>query len=80
MDLEVCKAFFMWCSILNASLLLVWSGLCVFAPDWLYRTQSRWFPMPREKFNIALYAFLGGFKLFVLGLNVVPYVALVILT
>ena len=40
---------------------------------------SKWFPLSRDAFNIALYSFLGLFKIFVLGFNLVPYVALVIM-
>ena len=48
------------------------------APDMVYRTQSKWFPIPRETFNVVLYAFLGLFKIVFLVFNVVPYVALLI--
>ena len=47
-------------------------------PNLVYRTQSKWFPIPRETFDILIYSFLGLFKIFFLVFNVVPYVALVI--
>ncbi|MFH1487113.1 MAG: DUF6868 family protein [Chloroflexota bacterium] len=34
--------------------------------------------MPRETFNVAIYSFMGLFKVFVFVFNLVPYVALVI--
>ena len=39
---------------------------------------SRWFPISREAFNLAIYSFIGLYKMFILGFNLVPYVALVI--
>jgi hypothetical protein len=50
----------------------------VFAPDFVYRLQSRWFPLPRESFNVVIYSFLGLFKIFFIIFNVVPYLALLI--
>lgn len=76
MDLQAFTSFFMWCSIINGGLLLFWSVFCLFAMDWVYRTQSRVFPLPRETFDIIMYAFLGAFKLAFLIFNLVPYVAL----
>ncbi len=78
MDIGVVRAFFMWCTILNGALLVLSFLICVFAGDWVYRMQSKWFPIRREAFNVAIYSFLGVFKMFVLVFNLVPYVALVI--
>ena len=78
MDLHVLTTFFMWCTIINAGLLILWIAFCLFAPDLVYRTQSKWFPTPRETFNVVMYSFLGLFKTFFLVFNLVPYVALLI--
>jgi hypothetical protein len=48
------------------------------APDLVYRTQSKWFPIPRETFDVVMYSFLGLFKIVWLVFNVVPYLALLI--
>ena len=79
MDIQTLTTFFMWCTIINGGLFILWAVFCLCAPDLVYRTQSRWFPMPRDIFNIVLYAFLGVFKIVFLIFNVVPYVALLIL-
>ncbi len=78
MNLPTLTTFFMWCSIINGSLLILWTAFSVFAPDLVYRTQSKWFPIPRETFNVVIYSFLGLFKIAFLVFNVVPYVALLI--
>ena len=79
MDIQILRKFFMWCTIMNGALLLLWAIMCVFALDWVYRTQSRWFPMPRESFTVVMYSFLGLFKIIVLTFNVIPYLALLIM-
>ena len=69
----------MWCTIMNGALLLVWTVMFVFAPEVVYRTQSKWFPIPRETLYVAMYSFLGLFKIVFLVFNLVPYLALLIL-
>ena len=78
MDMQTLTAFLMWCTIINGALLVFWTIMLIGAPNLVYRMQSKWFPMPRETFNVVIYAFLGLFKIFFLALNVVPYVALLI--
>ena len=78
MDIQALTTFFMWCAIINGALLVLWTTMLILAPDLVYRTQSKWFPIPRETFNVVIYAFLGLFKIVFLFFNVVPYVALLI--
>ena len=78
MDIGTVRAFFMWCTIMNGALLVLSFLICACAGDWVYRMQSKWFPIRREAFNVAIYSFLGVFKMFVLVFNLIPYVALVI--
>ncbi len=50
----------------------------MFAPNFVYRLQRRCFPVPRESYDIAMYALPGAFKIFYILFNVVPYLALLI--
>ena len=79
MDIQAARNFFMWCSIINGGLLILSFLFCSLAANWVYKVQSRRFPMSRDKFNVAMYCLLGSFKLAVIVFNVVPYIALVIL-
>jgi len=78
MDIQTLTSFFMWCTIMNGALLLLWTTFCISAPDLVYRAQSRWFPIPRETFNVVMYSFIGVFKIVFIVFNVVPYLALLI--
>ena len=78
MDIDIIQLFFMWCTILNATLLGFSFLICAYAGDWVYKTQSKWFPISRETFNGVIYSFIGIFKMFVLFFNLVPYLALMI--
>jgi hypothetical protein len=78
MDIQTLTTFFMWCTIINGALLVLWTTMWILAPNLVYRTQSKWFPIPRETFNVVFYSFLGLFKIVFLVFNVVPYAALLI--
>ena len=78
MDIHTLTTFFMWCTIINGAMLVLWTTMCILAPDLVYRMQSKWFPISRETFNMVIYSFLGVFKIFWLVFNVVPYAALLI--
>jgi hypothetical protein len=77
--MEQLTAFFMWCTIINGSLLMIWSVLATGVPEVLYRIQSKWFPMPRETFTVVFYMFIGMFKMLVIVFNAVPFLALLII-
>lgn len=76
--MQMITTIFMWCTIINGGLLILWAALLTLAPDLLYRTQRPWCPVPRATFDVLIYSFLGLFKIFVLVFNVVPLVALLI--
>jgi len=79
MGIDTVREFFMWCTILNGVLLVLSFLILASAGDWVYRMQSKWFPISREAFYVAIYSFLGAFKIFFLMFNLVPYVALLII-
>ena len=79
MDTRTLTAFFMWCTIINGAILLLWALLFMIAPDWLYRMQKRWFPIARETYNSIFYCFLGAFKILYFFFNLVPYTALLMI-
>jgi hypothetical protein len=79
MDIQTVREFFMWCTIINAALLTVSFLMCASAGGLIYRMHSTWFPMSREAFNVAIYSFLGVYKMLFIALNLVPYLALLIM-
>ncbi len=79
MDLQTLKEFFMWCSIINGGLLAFLVVITSLAPDLVYRTQKKWFPLSREHFEVVMYGFLGLFKVSLIVFNLVPFLALLII-
>jgi len=80
MSIEQIRDFFMWCSIINVALLLFSSLMCICAGGWVYQIHSKVFKISREAFNVAIYTFIGAYKILVILFNVVPWIALLILT
>jgi hypothetical protein len=79
MDIKTLTTFFMWCTIINGALFIYWVLICKFAPDFVYRMQSKWVSISRETYNVLMYSFLGLFKIIFLVFIVIPYVALLII-
>ena len=79
MDIQTLTTFFMWCIVINGGLLVLWATMCMLAPNFVYRLQSKWFPIPRETSDVIMYSFLGLFKIVFLVFNVTPYMALLII-
>lgn len=80
MDVDILRAFFGWCSLINGGFLLLGFLFCTKAGDWVYRMHGKWFPISREVFTTTAYCFIGGMKVLFIMLNLVPYFALVILS
>lgn len=80
MTLALLTDFFFWCSIINGCLLALWIVMMMFAPDLVYRTQYKWFPITREAFSETMYRFLGLFKVLFLLFNLVPWIAFKIIS
>lgn len=76
MDIQTITTFFKWCTIINGSILILWSSLCLLVPEFIFKTQTKWFPIQREPFNLAIFYFLGLFKILYLVFNVTPFLAL----
>lgn len=80
MELETLSRFFLWCTIINFAVLLLWFLLFSLAHDWIHRLHGRWFRLSVEQFNAIHYAGIAAYKIGILLFNLVPYVALRIIS
>jgi len=78
MDLHVVRDVLLWCTVINYGVLLWWFLVFIFAHDWMLRLHGRWFRMPVEQFDAIHYAGMAIYKIGIFLLNLVPYVALLI--
>jgi hypothetical protein len=76
MSIETARGFFLWCSVINYAVLVLWAVLGTLWRDGLYRLWSRWFRVPLDQFDTLN---VGGMMLYKIGIilfNLVPCIAL----
>lgn len=78
MNTDLIQNVLLWCLILNYGFVTVWFLAFMLAHEWMYRMHSRWFKLSREQFDAVHYAGLAIYKVGILLLNLVPYLALLI--
>ncbi|MEO8158975.1 MAG: DUF6868 family protein [Betaproteobacteria bacterium] len=76
MSIDTLRGFLGWCAVINYGVLLGWFLVFVLAHDWMQRLHGRWFRLTVGQFDSIHYAAMAIFKLGILLLNVVPYVAI----
>ncbi len=79
MSFQKLIAFFKWCTIINIALFMLSALTVIIAPNFVYETQGLLFHLPREGFDITIYALLGFYKVIILVFNLAPYLALLII-
>jgi hypothetical protein len=70
------KHVLLWCVGLNYLVLFVSFGVFVLAHNWMYGMRTRWFKLSVETFDALHYAGLSVYKIGIILLNLVPLVAL----
>jgi len=77
---EIIRDTLGWCAVINYGLLLWWFSAFTLAHDWMYRLHRRWFDLSVETFDAIHYGCMGIFKVGILLFNLIPYIALRIVT
>ena len=80
MTIAMIQEALLWCSIINMGLLLWWFLFFTLAHDWIYRFHRKWFKLSTEKFDAVHYAGMAFFKILIFVFNIVPYLALSIVS
>ena len=76
MSIETMRRALLWCAVINYGILLVWFLFFILAHDWMYQLHGRWFHLSVEQFDMLHYAGTSIFKIGIILLNLVPYIAL----
>lgn len=79
MDFKTIRYFLMWNTILNGSILIIWTFLFAISADWIYQIHNKLFLITRDDFNSILYSLIGLFKIIFLIFNVVPLIVLTLM-
>lgn len=77
MTIEMTREALGCCAIINLGLLLGWFLVFTLAHDWMYRLlHGRWFRLSVVHYDTINYSGMAAYKLGILLLNLVPYLAL----
>lgn len=80
MTVEMLREFFGWATLINLGLLYWWFFFFMFAHDWMYRLHSSWFKLSVEMFDSIHYSGMAIYKIGIFIFNLVPYLALLIVS
>ncbi len=78
MDFGVLKDIFLWCTVVNYGILMVWFIAFIFAKSVMFDIHTKWFKLSSEEFDSIHYRGMAYYKIGVLLLNLSPYLALLI--
>lgn len=76
MTIDTVRDVLLWCTVINYGVLVVWFLAFVFAHDLVRRLHGRWFRLSDAQFDAVHYGGMGLYKLGIFLFNLVPYLAL----
>ncbi|MBX9792152.1 MAG: hypothetical protein K2Y37_24775 [Pirellulales bacterium] len=78
MDAATLRSTLLWCAIINYGILWLWFALLRLPHGWLHRLWGKWTGLAPEQFDAINFAGMVFYKVAILLLNVVPFLALLI--
>ena len=76
MNIKILRSFFLWCTVINYGVLLLWTLVFWIAHDWHYGLTSRFFAVSVETYDLVNLCGIAFFKVAIILLCLVPYIAL----
>lgn len=69
-----------WSGVINVALIVFWFFLIIFAGDFVYRMHGKLFKVSEQEVAKIHYAGLLNYKMIIVFFNIVPYLAIRIVT
>ena len=76
MTIETITTFLGWCSVINIGVLLFSTLMMIVVRDFAIKLHSSLFGVNPEELPIIYFQYLGNYKIAIIILNIVPYIAL----
>ena len=70
------QQFFLWCTVINYGLLILWWVIVLLPHTWIYRLSSKGLRLTEEQFDACNFQGIVFYKLAIILFNLVPYIAL----
>ncbi len=65
-----------WCAVINSAMLALFTVVMVLGRQWIPRIHARLFDLSETVIRSEYFSFLSTYKLIIMALNIVPYIAL----
>lgn len=79
-SIDIVREFLGWCTVINIGILLVATIILVLARAPISKIHAKLFELSQTDLSLSYFQFLGQYKLAIYVLNLVPYIALRIMT
>lgn len=76
MNIEIITEFFGWCLVINTGLLVFTTVFLLIGQNWAAKIHSKMFNLKVEDLKRSYFNYVALYKLLLIVLNLVPYVAL----
>lgn len=76
MTLETTTAFFGWCTVINAAILLFSTVMLAGGRNWSSKIHANMFGLEASAIRAAYFQYLAQYKIATITLNLTPYLAL----
>lgn len=80
MTMDELKDFLLWNTVINYCILLIWFTAFSVAHGFVYRMHTRWFQLSVQNFDAINYLGVAIYKIGIILFNVVPLLALWLLS
>ncbi|MGE8683139.1 MAG: DUF6868 family protein [Acinetobacter sp.] len=80
MNMMQLSDFLLYSLLINYGILIIWFVVFVFAKDWMKRLHGQWFKLSDQQFDAVHYGGMAVYKIGVLLFNLVPFIALKMLS
>ena len=78
-DINTLTGFFGWCSVINIAIFCIATLMLTLMRDFISGIHSKMTGLGQSELSVVYFQYLGNYKIAILMLNLVPYIALKLL-
>jgi uncharacterized protein DUF6868 len=78
--IDTLTVFFGWCSVINIGILVFAAIILLISKEPISKLHSKLFGLNKESLSLIYFRYLGNYKIAILMFNLVPYIALKMMT
>ena len=79
-DIATVTTFLGWCTVINIGFLMFSTLFVAFLNEWIINLHSKMFGLEKAELPMMYFKYLGNYKILIIAFNLVPYIALNIMS